>query len=70
MEQAFFWFEVEVMKLGDFEDVVDCASMIVHVCAGGDSNVIHIDADSHAEGFVFENDIVIDVVHHGLEGRW
>ncbi len=70
MEKAFFWFEVEVVKLGDFEDVVDCASMIVHVCASGDPNVVHINSDSRAKGFVFEDGVTIDVVHHGLEGRW
>ena len=70
MEKAFFWFEVEVMKLGDFEDVVDGVSMIVHGRAGGDPNVVHVDSDSRAEGFMLENDVAIDVVHHGLEGRW
>ena len=70
MEKAFFWFEVKVVKLGNFEDVVDCALMIVHVCAGGNSNVVHVNSDSCAEGFVLENDVAINVVHHGLEGRW
>src|SRR6266702_8036641 len=70
MEKAFLGFEVEVMQLGDFEDVVDCALMIVHVCTGGNSDVVHVDSNSRAEGFVLEDDIVVDVVHHGLEGCW
>ncbi len=70
MEKAFFGFEIEVVKLGDFEDVVDRVLMIVHVCMGGDSNVVHVDSNSCTEGFVLENGVTIDVVHHGLEGRW
>jgi len=70
MEEAFFWFEVEVVKLGNFEDILDCASMIVHICTGGDSNVVHVDLDGCAKGFMFEDDVVINVVHHGLESRW
>jgi len=70
MEEAFFWFEVEVMELGDLEDVMDCASVIIHVCTGSDANVVHVDSDSCAEWFVFEDDVAIDIVHHGLEGCW
>src|SRR6266702_3765472 len=70
MKEAFLRFKVEVMELGDFEDVVDCASVIIQVCMGGDSNVVHVDMDSRTEGLMLENDVVIDVVHHGLEGHW
>ncbi len=70
MEKALLRFEIEVVELGDFEDVVDSALMIVHICAGGDPNVVHVDSDGRAEGFMLENDVAIDVVHHGLKGRW
>ncbi len=70
MEKTFFWFEVEVVELSNFEDVVDCVLVIAHVCAGGNSDIVHVDSDSCAEWFVFEDDIPIYVVHHGLEGCW
>ncbi len=70
MEKALLQFKIEVVELGDFEDVVDCVLMVVHICVGSDPNVVHVDSDSHAEGFMLENDVVINVVHHGLEGRW
>ncbi len=70
MEKALLRFEIEVMELGDFEDVVDGMLMIFHVCASGDPNVVHVDSDSRAEGFMLENDVAIDVVHHGLESCW
>src|SRR6266571_2060484 len=38
--------------------------------AGGDTNIIHIDMDGGSERFMFENGVVVDVVHHGLERRW
>ncbi len=68
MEQAFFRFEVKVVKLRYFEDVVDCLFMVVEVCSSCDTDVIHIYADHCSQGFVFENNIVIDVVHHRLKG--
>ncbi len=70
MKETFLRFEVEIMKLGDFKDVVDCTSVIVYVSAGGNSNVVHVDSNSGTKGFMFENDVTIDVVHHGLKSRW
>ncbi len=70
MEEAFFRFEVEVVKLGDFEDVMYCALMVGHICTGGDSNVVHVDSDSRTKTFMFENDIAVNVIHHHLECRW
>ncbi len=70
MEEAFFWFEVEIVKLGNFEDVVDSTAMIIKVSASGDADVVHVNVDCGAEGFVFEDDVSVDEVHHGLEGRW
>jgi len=70
VEEAFLWFEIEVVKLRNFEDIVNSTLVVIKVGASGDANVIHIDMDSGAEGFVFENDISIDKVHHGLESRW
>src|SRR6266702_4052985 len=45
-------------------------SMIVHVGTGGDADVVHVDSNGRTKGFVLEDDIAVDVVHHGLEGRW
>ncbi len=70
MEKAFFQFEVEVVQLSDFQDIRDRSSVVVEVGVGGDSDVVHVDTDSCPKWFMFENDIVIDVVHHGLEGCW
>ena len=70
MEKTFLRFEIEVVQLGDFENIMDCALMIGHICTGGDSNVVHIDSNSRAEGFVFEDSVTVNVVHHSLEGCW
>src|SRR6266702_511894 len=58
------------MKLGNFEDVINCATVVIKCGASSDSNVVHIDADCCSKGFVLENDVPVDKVHHGLERRW
>ncbi len=70
MEEAFFWFEVEIVKLRYPKDVVDCELVISNIGMSGDTDVIHIDANGSAERFVFEDDVAIYEVHHSLEGRW
>jgi len=67
---AFFRFEVKVMELCYFEDIVDCPYVIVKVGSSCDTDVIHIDMDCRPQGFMFEDDIAIDVVHHCLERCW
>ncbi len=47
-----------------------CALVIVHVCTGGNSNIVHINSDSRAEWFVLEDNVSIYVVHHRLESCW
>ena len=37
---------------------------------GGDAYVIDIHSNSSAQCFVFQGDIAIDEVHHGLERGW
>jgi len=68
MEKALLWFEIEVVGDGNLKDVTYCSDMIRHVSVGCNTNVVHVDTDCGTEGFVFENDITVDVVHHGLEG--
>ncbi len=70
MKEAFLRLEVEVVKLGDAKDIRDSASVIVEISAGGDTDVIHIDADGGPKWFMLDDDIAVDVVHHSLEGRW
>src|SRR6266702_5586229 len=70
MEEAFFRFEVEVVELRYFEDIVNRTMVIFEVGTGGDTDVVHIDANGSTEGFVFEYNIAIDEVHHSLKGRW
>ncbi len=70
MEEAFLQFEIEIVKSGNFEDVVNGTPMVIEVGASGDANVIHIDMDCGAKGFVFEDDVLVDEVHHGLESCW
>ncbi len=70
MEEAFLWFEIQVMELGDPENVVDSPLMIVKIGASSDTNVVHIDANGCSKWFVLENDITVYVVHHGLESCW
>src|SRR6266702_6066986 len=70
MKEALLRFEVEVVELGDFEDIMNHVMVIVYVCASGNPNVVHVYPNSCAEGFMFEDNVPIDVVHHGLESRW
>jgi len=58
------------MEFGDFEDVVNCALMVLEVGMGSDAYIIHIDADCCPKRFVFENNVTIYVVHHHLERHW
>jgi|SRR6266702_5758802 len=70
MEKTFFWLEVKIMKLSNFEDIINGTPVVVEVGTSGDANVVHIDADCGAKGFVFEDNVPVDEVHHGLKGRW
>ncbi len=67
MEEAFLWFKIEVVELHDFENVMDCALVVHEVGVSGNSDVVHVDSDRCSERFMFENNIAVDVVHHGLE---
>src|SRR6266702_286420 len=44
--------------------------MVGEISVGGDADVGHVDADGGPKWFMLEDDVVVDVVHHGLEGRW
>ncbi len=70
MEEAFLQFEVQVVGLCDLKDVVDCTLVISKVSSSCDSNVVHVNTNSGTKRFMFEDDVAIDVVHHGLECRW
>ncbi len=70
MEEAFLRFEIEIVKLGYFEDVMNGALVVGEVGVSGDSDVIHIDTDCHSKGLVFEDDVPVYIVHHGLECCW
>src|SRR6266702_4749936 len=70
MEETFLRLKVEVMEMGHMENVRDCASMVIKIGAGGDTDVVHVDTDSGPQRFMFGDDFTVDVVHHGLEGRW
>src|SRR6266702_7578965 len=70
VKETFLRLEIEVGQLSDCEDVVDCSLMIGHVCTGSDPNVVHVDSNCRAKGFMFEDSVAVDVVHHSLEGCW
>ena len=70
MDEALFWFEVEVMKFRYFENIVNRAFVVIEVGASGDPDVIHINPDCRSKGFVFEDNVLVNIVHHGLEGCW
>ncbi len=70
MEEALLRLEVEIVELGDFEDVVDGMVVVIKVGTSGDSNVVHVDTDCGSKGFMFENGVPVDKVHHGLESCW
>src|SRR6266702_4928106 len=58
------------MKLGNCKNIVNCASVVIEGSVRGNSDIVHIDTDCCSKGFMFENDILVDIVHHGLEHRW
>ncbi len=68
MEKALLRFKVEIVELGDLKDVLYCSNMVGHIGTRRDTNVIHVDTDRGALEFVSEDNIMIDVVHHSLEG--
>ncbi len=70
MEEALFGFEIEVVKLSDFENIVDCASVVINGGACGNPNVIHVNSDRCTKGFMFEDDVMVDVIHHSLKCCW
>ncbi len=70
MKEAFLWLEVEVVELGYVENIRDCATVIVKISVGGDADVVHIDADGGPKWFMLDDDVMVDVVHHSLEGSW
>src|SRR6266702_242518 len=69
VKETFLRFEVEVVELCHFEDVMNSAMVVVEVGAGGNANIIHVHPNCRSKRFVFEDDIPIDVVHHGLKRR-
>ena len=70
MEEALLQFEIQVVELGDFKDVMYCLSMVLEVSVGSYAYIVHIDMDSGSEWFMFEDDVAVDVVHHGLKSCW
>src|SRR6266702_1121598 len=49
---------------------MNCTTMIVEVGTSSDTNVVHVDADGGTKGFMLEDSVAIDEVHHRLKGRW
>ena len=70
MEEALLRFEIQVVELGNFKDIVYCPSMVLKVSVGSYAYIVHIDTDSGSKWFVFEDDVMVDVVHHGLKSCW
>jgi len=70
VKEAFFWFEIEVVELGNFEDIMNGMSVVIEGGASGNADVIHVNADCHSKGFMFEDDVAVYIVHHGLKRCW
>src|SRR6266702_3007383 len=49
---------------------MDGSAMIVQIGTVGDSDVVHVNANSGSKGFMLEDGIMIDEVHHGLKRCW
>ena len=58
------------MCLGHLEYVAYSGDVVCHSGAGGDTNVVHIYANSGAAYLMLGDYVAVDVVHHGLEGCW
>src|SRR6266702_1922455 len=70
MEEALLRFEVQIVELRHLENIVDGTTMVVEISTGGDTDIIHVDANGGTERFVLEDGVTIDEVHHSLECRW
>ncbi len=70
MKEAFLQFEVEVVKVHHFEDIVNCATVIIKISASCDTDIVHVYANSGTKWFVFEDNVTVYEVHHGLKGCW
>src|ERR1700677_1054200 len=70
MERALLWLEVQVVILRYCEDIFNGINMIEKRGRRSDSYVVHVDSDDCSPYRVLRDDIFIDLIHHGLEGRW
>ncbi len=70
MEHALLRLEVEVMSLHDLGYITDCCYMSGHICSCCDAYVIHVYLDGSSLEFVLHDDVLEDVVHHGLKCSW
>src|SRR6266571_7726635 len=70
MEKALLRFEVEVMLLCHTKNITNGRNMACHIGSCGDANVVHVDMDGSSQLFMFENDVLVDEVHHQLECSW
>ncbi len=70
MKGTFLGFEVKVVLLCHLEYVLNCSSVISHVSPCGYTNIVHVNVNGSAEGFMLKDNIAVYVVHHGLECGW
>jgi len=69
VEEALLRFEIKIVELCNFEDVVNRSAVVIKVGSSGDADVIHVYVDRCSKGFMFEDDVTVYVVHHSLECR-
>ena len=69
MEDTFGEFEKEGVQLHNLEDVSDSGGV---GCKGrgfgGNGDVVHVSSNDGAKGFVFDDSVMVNGIHHGLEG--
>ena len=68
MERALLRFEVQVVMLRHCEDIFNGINMIGKGGGRSDSYVVHVDSYDSSPYCVFRDDILVDLIHHCLEG--
>ena len=67
VEKVLLQFEVQVAFGSNGQNVTDCPRMVPIGGLGGDSYVIHVNANRSAQQFMLSYDRAKDVVHHCLK---
>src|SRR6266702_2417871 len=70
MECALLWFKVQFVVFCDAKNIAHHGNMCFHIGTCCNPDVVHVYADCCALWFMFQYDILVDMVHHHLKCGW